>query len=148
MADFPARERPRLNLDNLTDVDAAAPSDGDALVFDSVSGHWKKGPVRVVPTVAKTADATLALTDAGKAVEVTKSSGVTITVPPNSSVAFPIGTELEVIQCGPGRVTLAAGVGVTLQARVGLISTAQWGVMRLRKTATDTWIVSGDAAAS
>lgn len=31
----------------------------------------------------------------------------TITVPPNSSVAFPIGTQIDLAQLGAGKVTFA-----------------------------------------
>lgn len=50
---------------------------------------------------------TLALSDASTAVEFTNSSAVTVTVPPNSSVAFPTGTVIELFQYGTGALTVA-----------------------------------------
>ena len=74
-------------------------------------------------------------------------STVTVTVPPHASVAFPVGSVLEVVQTGAGQVTLAPGAGVTLNAAVGLKSASQWAVMTLRKRGTNAWIVAGDVTA-
>jgi len=83
---------------------------------------------------------TLALSDANKAVECSNASAITLTVPPNSSVAFPVGTVIEVVQTGAGAITLAAGSGVTINGKTG--TTAQWGVVVLRKRGTDLWLAA------
>jgi hypothetical protein len=44
----------------------------------------------------------------------------TVTVPPNSSVAFPVGTEIKVTQIGAGATTFVAGAGVTINNNVGV----------------------------
>jgi hypothetical protein len=87
---------------------------------------------------------TLVLTDANKAVECSNAAAITLTVPPNSSVAFPTGTVIEILQVGAGQVTLAAGIGVTLNTPSSLLARAQWSTLGLRKRATDSWIVTGD----
>lgn len=92
---------------------------------------------------AQTGAYTLVLADAGKAVEVTSATAVTITVPTNASVAYPVGTLIEVAQTGVGQVTIA-GAGVTLQSPASLKSRTQYSTIVLRKRATDTWIVGGD----
>ena len=89
---------------------------------------------------------TLVLADASKAVECSNAASITLTVPPNSSVAFPVGTVVEVAQLGAGQITVAPGSGVTLQQAGGLKTRAQYAVLVLRKRATDTWLVAGDAA--
>jgi hypothetical protein len=93
---------------------------------------------------AQTASYTLALTDTGKAVEVTSASATNLTVPPNSSVAFPIGAVIEVAQIGAGQVTIVAGAGVTLRTANGLKLRAQYSTASVRKRATDEWVVAGD----
>ncbi|AYR02932.1 minor tail protein [Gordonia phage Stultus] len=93
---------------------------------------------------AQSAAYTLALTDANKAVEVTSATGVNVTVPPNSAVAFPVGTLIEVAQTGAGQLTLVAGAGVTLRTASSLTTRAQWSTVTLRKRATDEWVVAGD----
>lgn len=90
---------------------------------------------------------TLVLADAGKPVEMSSASTNTCTVPPNSSVAFPVGTVVEVGQYGAGQTTIAAGAGVTLRSASGLILRAQYSVATLRKRATDEWWVIGDLSA-
>lgn len=99
----------------------------------------------IIPAVAVAdADKTLALTDAGKVIEMNSSTSRTVTVPPNSSVAFPVGTVLEVYRQGTGNVTIAAGGGVTVR-NAGSIS-AQYASCSLRKRDTDEWVVTGEVA--
>lgn len=71
----------------------------------------------------------------------------TFTVPANASVAYPLGTELEVInQDSAGAVTIAitsdtmrlAGAGTT-----GSRTLAANGIARIRKVAATEWIISG-----
>lgn len=90
---------------------------------------------------------TLVLGDAGKFITMTNASASTLTVPPNSSVAFPVGTVIEGAQLGAGQVTLTQGSGVTIQATPGLKIAAQYGTFGLLKTATDTWLAYGRLSA-
>lgn len=86
---------------------------------------------------------TLVLADAGQNVDMNNASANTLTIPPNSSVAFPIGTLITVTMAGAGITTIAAGAGVTVvkpSARTLAIS-AQYETAQLYKTATDTWRV-------
>ena len=73
-----------------------------------------------------------------------------MTVPPNSSVAFPVGALVEVCQVGAGATTIAEGSGVTVQTPDGLTLTlrGQWSTVSLRQRATDEWVASGDLEAS
>jgi hypothetical protein len=84
---------------------------------------------------------TLVLTDAGKDVRCTNASAITLTVPPNSSVAFPIASTVLFSQGGAGVVTATAGSGVTLRASKGSATAAQYDIRGLEKTDTDTWRV-------
>jgi hypothetical protein len=56
------------------------------------------------------------LGDIRKTVRSTNAAANTVTVPPNSSVAFPIGTKIMITQGGAGSTTIAAGAGVTIDA--------------------------------
>ncbi|HEX4432846.1 MAG TPA: hypothetical protein VHZ96_26470 [Frankiaceae bacterium] len=93
---------------------------------------------------AQTDTYTLVLADAGKVVEGNKATAFTITIPPVSSVAFPVGTVLEIFQLGAGQLTVAAGVGVTLHAPFGAKTAAQYSSIGLRMRANDEWCLSGD----
>lgn len=83
---------------------------------------------------------TLVLTDADKIVSLSNSALITVTVPLNSSVAFPIGTKLQLVQKGVGIVNVVGAGGVTLQSYNNYSFTeGQYAVTNLIKTATDTW---------
>ena len=100
-----------------------------------------------VATNAQTASYTLVAADRGKMVEMNVASGNTLTVPLNSSVAFPVGTKIDILQVGAGQVTVAGTAGVTVNATPGLKIRAQWGSATLIKRATDTWVLVGDLSA-
>ena len=107
-----------------------------------------KGYADSVTTNTQSSSYTLVIGDTGKTIEMNNASANTLTVPPNSSVAFPVGTRIEVTQYGAGKTTIAAGVGVTLRSRssyLGLYS--QYSGASLYKRATDEWIVIGDLVA-
>jgi hypothetical protein len=90
---------------------------------------------------------TLVLSDQQKLITLTNASAITLTVPPNSSVAFPIGTVIEFIQGGAGQVTFAAGAGVTLaeyQSKTKLAG--QYAGATMIKIAADTWWIVGNLA--
>lgn len=107
--------------------------------------HTHDGAPPVVEVVAVTDTHTLALADNGKAVEVTSATPVDVTVPPNVSVAFPVGTVIEVYQLGAGQVSIVAGSGVTVESRGSLTDlSGQYAVASLRKRATDVWVLAGD----
>jgi hypothetical protein len=97
----------------------------------------------------RTADYTLVAGDAGKRIEVNSPSVKTVTVPPNASVAFAVGTIIEVCRLGAGPVNIAAGGGVTIHSRAGLLGIAnQYSVVTLRKRATNEWVLAGDLVAA
>jgi hypothetical protein len=101
------------------------------------------GKVTAINT--QTGNYTLALTDKGKTVEQNVGSANTLTVPPNSSVAFPIGTYVNVTQFGAGQTTLTPGSGVTLRAyNAGLKLSGQYAIATIYKRATDEWVCGGN----
>ena len=88
---------------------------------------------------------TLVLSDAAKLVEM--SGGGTLTVPANSSVAFSVGSQVNILQTGASQVTVAGAGGVTVNATPGLKLRTQWSSATLIKRATDTWVLVGDLSA-
>ena len=90
---------------------------------------------------------TLALTDAGKMVTLTNASAITLTIPTNATIAFPINTRIDLLQYGAGQVTVA-GAGVTINSSGSKLKlTGQYSGASLWKKATDTWVLIGDIAA-
>ena len=95
----------------------------------------------------QTASYTLILSDAGKMVTMTNASANNLTVPPNSSVAFPVNTRIDLIQYGAGQTTIVAGAGVTIFSSGSKLKlTGQYSGASLWKKASDTWVLVGDIA--
>jgi hypothetical protein len=91
---------------------------------------------------------TAVLGDDGKLVTCDNAAAIALTIPPNSSVAFGIGTQINVMQLGAGQVTITAGAGVTLRSAGSKLKTnAQYAVATCCKIATDTWVVIGNLSA-
>ena len=91
---------------------------------------------------------TAVLTDDGKLITMSNASANTFTVPPNSSVAFGIGTQLNIAMLGAGQTSVVAGSGVTLNsAGTKLKLDAQYAVATCVKTDTNTWFVVGNLKA-
>lgn len=91
---------------------------------------------------------TLALTDVAKVVSLTNALAIALTVPTNSSVAFPIGTQILLYQGGAGQVTITAAGGVTLRSQGTKTKiTGQYGVAGLLKVDTDEWVAFGNLTA-
>ena len=93
----------------------------------------------------QTSSYTLVLDDASKIVEMNVGSANTVTVPNNSSVAFPIGTEITVMQYGAGVTTFVAASGVTFRSkdfgdRIG----DQYTGATLIKRGTNEWYIIGN----
>ena len=87
---------------------------------------------------------TLVLTDRQKTVTMNSASANTVTVPPNSTTAFPIGTEIHIIQKGAGKTTIAQGAGVTIYSDSGNKAIAiRYASAVLIKEATNTWYLIG-----
>jgi len=76
----------------------------------------------------------------------------TYSIPTNASVAFPIGSQINIIQIGAGQVTInAVTSGTTTVLSTGATAAApklraQYSAATCIKVGTDTWYVVGDIA--
>ena len=86
---------------------------------------------------------TLALSDSGGLINAT--TGMTITVPPNSTAAFATGSQVLLYRSAVSGVAITAGSGVTINA-AGAASnlSSQHSVASLMKLGTDNWVLAGD----
>lgn len=91
---------------------------------------------------------TTVLDDNGKLVTLSNASGITLTIPPNSSVVYPVGAQLNLAQLGAGQVTFAGGSGVTIVSTGATASAprlrTQYSTATAVQTSTDNWLVMGD----
>lgn len=92
---------------------------------------------------AQTTSYTLALTDNYKIVTMNSASATNLTVPPNASVAFPIGANITICCLGAGKTTVVAGSGVTILSKGSLLGITVLGDATLIKLATNTWKLIG-----
>jgi hypothetical protein len=96
---------------------------------------------------------TFVLADNGKLVTSNNASAQTLSIPTNASVAFPVGSQINVTWItGAGQPTInAVTSGTTTILSTGATSTAPKlrvvnSVATCIKIATDTWLVTGDIA--
>ena len=96
---------------------------------------------------------TFVLADAdNKLVTASNAAGQTYSIPTNATTAFPVGTQINLIQIGAGQVTVqAATSGTTTVVSTGATAAApkcraQYSALTLVKRDTDSWYVIGDLA--
>ena len=90
---------------------------------------------------------TLVLSDSNRMVEMSNTSSNTLTIPLDSSVNFPTGSQINVLQTNSGQTSIAGAVGVTVNATPGLKLRAQWSSCTLVKRSANTWVAIGDLVA-
>ena len=89
--------------------------------------------------------------DAGAFITVSNASANTFKIPTNASVAYAIGSTIQVMNIGAGATTISAVTpGTTTITSAGAVSAsptlAQYKAAQCIKTATDTWLVFGAIA--
>ena len=101
---------------------------------------------------AETASYTAVLANNGQVVTMDNASANTFSIPTNASVAFPIGTQINVLQIGAGQTTIQAVTSGTTSV-LSTAATAAQPKLRARysaatclKAGTDLWYVFGDIA--
>lgn len=102
--------------------------------------------VGLIPNV-QTVSYTLVLTDVAKCIVMNSASSVNLTIPPNSSVAFQVGTVITWYGLGAGLVTFVPGAGVTIEkSSTTLVTRAQAAFGGIWQRVANTWVLWGDVA--
>jgi hypothetical protein len=142
---------PAGSIDVLTDVTiTGTPSDSSLLAYDTTSGEWVNktadeagvAPRFITETSEKTVNYTIALTDINQVVLMNGTS-LTLTIPDNNTVAFPLGSIVNVYNANSTDVTVVGASGVTVRNAGDL---AEFGEVSLRKRGTNEWVVAGNLA--
>ena len=133
---------------NTLDELAAALGD-DANFAASVTTSLGLKVDSLTPISQKTASYTLSsLTERDDLIEMGSATAVTLTIPTDATLDFPIGTSIDILQTGAGQVTVAPVSGtVTVNATPGLKLRTTWSSATLFKRAANTWVVFGDLTA-
>jgi hypothetical protein len=91
---------------------------------------------------------TTVLADNGKLTTLANAAAIALTIPPNSSVAYPVGAQINLAQTDAGQVTVSGGAGVTITSTGATAATpktrAQYSTMTCVQTSTDNWLAMGD----
>jgi hypothetical protein len=91
---------------------------------------------------------TTVLADNGKLVTLTNAAAIAVTIPLNSSVAYPVGAQINMAQLGAGQVTASGAGGVTVVSTGATAATpktrAQYSTLTAVQTSIDNWLVMGD----
>lgn len=126
--------QPAFDGTNITNVDATS-------LGGSAASEFVKANISFVTV---TTSRSLLLTDALKYLRCTTT--LTLTVPANASVAFSIGTQIDIhaLSAAIGSVTMAAAGGVTINTPETLKLRKQHSTATLIKVATDEWDLVGD----
>jgi hypothetical protein len=96
-------------------------------------------PINTVATTSYT----LAQSDAYGLINAT--TGMTITVPPFSTAAFPTGSQVLIYRSAVSAVAITAGSGVTINAPGGADEVAsRYSIATLLKLGTNEWVLGGD----
>lgn len=131
-------------------------TDGQVLTADSTRTTGLRWVTPAAPPDAFvwrtiTSNTTLVLADADNGIAANDTNAMTLTIPPESSVAWAAGDSVIVSQESTGQVTVAAGVGVTLQYRSAAFNpktAGQYAALTLiRSVQANRWIVCGDLEA-
>lgn len=118
----------------------------------NLAGIWTSiediGGTSAISVESRSITYTFVLDDAQTYQLLTGATPRTWQVPPNSSVAYPVGTCI-VVACEAAALTLDPGAGVTFNSPIAQASTddrtvVAGGTAVLTKTATDTWQLTGD----
>jgi hypothetical protein len=75
------------------------------------------------------------------------STGISVTIPAASSVAYPTGSQIHLYQSGTGQVTLTGASGVSIYSSSGLKTRAQYSVATVIKVGINSWVLIGDVTA-
>lgn len=111
---------------------------------DTVSANWAVG-YREAPQVSKTANYQLVLADRGKSILMNGTS-LTLTIPANSAVAFPIGTVIIIVNVNSTALSIAITTDTLTLANsttTGTRTLAQNGLATCVKIGATSWLISG-----
>lgn len=117
------------------------------------NGAWRLFGNNAFFDAEKNADYQLILSDAGKTLRMNSSSANTVTIPLDSTVSFPIGAQIAIIQTGTGQTSISGasvlgGNSVTIKSKFGNKKlAAQYSQAIIVKESANTWLLMGDLTA-
>lgn len=110
--------------------------------FSRIYNHVQLYPLREFVADVNTSR-TLQRTDAGNIVRFYNDSPIAVTVPNDTTLSFPVFTEIALAQLGNGIITVSAELGATIQNPYSdaIVSMGPGSTVKLVKIGGDTWFV-------
>jgi hypothetical protein len=100
-----------------------------------------------VPQISLAANTTIALTDSGKHYYSVSASNLALTIANNTSVSWPIGTAISIVNANTANILINQGTGVSLylagNATAGNRVLATFGMATIMNTAANVWFING-----
>lgn len=101
-------------------------------------------PLNILTNAQTGTSYTLAASDSGRIIEMNNANPNLVIIPLNSTVPFPVGTKIDIVQTGAGATSASFVSGVTLNSDTNKRTVnAQWAAASLVKRGTDTWLLIG-----
>ena len=138
------------NLD-VNGNDIVSVSNGDIGIIPNGTGKTKitniEAPLTQNTQTGTTYTAVLA--DAEKMITLSNAAAITMTIPANASVAYPIGTKLNFMQLGAGQVTVAITTDtLNVESSLTLLLAGQYAAATAFKVTATTWVLFGNLEAA
>jgi len=133
------------SFDIISLTEKSSPGASDYLAVYDGFGHKKISNAKFKQEIINSQTGTsytLVATDAGKTVSMNNASINTLTIPANSSVAFPINTVINVVRLGDGKTYISGASGVTINGYSSFYLD-KYSTVKLTKIDTDAWLVTG-----
>ena len=120
-------------------------TDGHVVIADSAeTSGLRWGPAgRYIINAQTGTTYTPVLSDESKLVTFDNTGAITVTLPQNSVLAFPIGGWFNALVINTGMVTFAAGAGATVNGTPSLVTVDRWSAVTVIKISTNGWVVVG-----
>ena len=138
-------------MNTITDseVTTAKIADGAVTVAKIAAGTITSDKIADATIDEKLVDYTLVLTDKNKFIKMNVAAANTVTVPTNASAAWPVGSQIHIIQYGAGKTQVVpVSNTVIIYATPGTYLRAQYSSATLLKCDTNVWLLIGDLSDS
>jgi len=100
-----------------------------------------------IPQVSLASNVTTALTDSGKHYYSTSASNLALTIANNTSVTWPVGTAISIVNRGTANITIAGDTGVSLylagNSTAGNRTVTTYGMATVMNVAANVWMING-----